>query len=95
MNDDMKDIAEIRAMMRAGNRFNVVLESLTDTQYLLIFKVVGGGDFILCTQKRRDRPLQAKMFTTSDAALAEIRRLKSDLAIGQMLFNVMISFKGR
>jgi len=89
---ELKDISEIRRMMDVGNRFNVTLEKISNIEYRLIFDVAGGSRFNLSTQKRKDRELKEKIFTTSDAALLEVHRLINNKQLQNRINQVTVSF---
>lgn len=88
--EQLRDVAEIRQMMRVGNQFDVILKKLAEYQYLLKFRIVSGSEFILCTQKRSDRQLKAKIFTTADAAIMEVQRLKVAPILGTKIRYIMV-----
>jgi hypothetical protein len=90
--DQLKDLVEIRQMMRVGNQFNVVLRKLSEHQFILIFRVIGGSEFILCTQKLSDRVLKEKIFTNADATLLEVQRLKNDANFIERVRFVLVEF---
>jgi hypothetical protein len=92
MATEYKDISEIRRMIAVGNRFNVTLEMRSRNEYRLVFNVVNGSQFVLSTQKRNDRELKEKIFSTSDAALLEIHRLAKNNQLKNLINQVTVSF---
>jgi hypothetical protein len=82
MSENYKDLDEIRKMISAGNSFNPIIRKTNDKEYSIFFQIWNSDKgYELITQRRSDRPLIVRHFSTSDAALALVQNLGFKMAV--------------
>jgi hypothetical protein len=86
MIESYKDLDEIRKMINVGNDFSPSIRKTNQNKYSIFFQLRGTNrGYDLIKQRRSDRPICIRYFSTSDATLDQVQKLGFKMVVIKFL----------